>query len=59
MTYRDDLLRVPTPEAPCFLHASWTFSSEDNATEIKKVSDKYTDNDDTISDKAVRRLPLD
>jgi len=40
---------MPTHEASCYLHAFWTFNSEDNDREIKKDSDKYTDNDDTIN----------
>jgi hypothetical protein len=48
MTYRDDSLGMPPYEASCYPHAFWTLNSEDNATEIKKDSDKYTDND-TIS----------
>lgn len=45
MTYRDDLQYMQTDEAACYPHAFMGFSFEDKATEIKKNSDKYTDND--------------
>lgn len=43
---------MQTDEAACYLHAFMGFSFEDNATEIKKDSDKYTDNYDTSSNNA-------
>lgn len=59
MTYRDDSLGMPLEEASCYPQAFWTFNSEDNATEIKKVLINILIMMILSAAISVRRLPLD